>query len=145
MRGTRIHTRASRRVNDHRSTATDEFDHSLLADGVYESVIQDMQLKQIEDAIATAEDARDTRRDELDTDGDDDPAAEIASSLSPLQETARQRVLELCAQECRFVLETAEGEEVRAEAVAWLEEHPETADRLWGIDPEADGNWVSDA
>jgi len=142
MRGNDIHGRAAKRVrNDHRRRALDEFDHRILADGVHDDIVEDDQLAHLEDAIAKLEDTRDRRRSELAT---DDPGAGIANSLDGLQETARERVMEVCAERARTVLDdgdewVAEGyedrEEVEAakrEAATWLLANDEVTRRVYG-------------
>lgn len=148
MRGHDLHPRASRRIRDHEDTAIDVFGHRLLQDGVAEDVLEDDQLARIEQAIATAEDARDQRRaalaDDADVPIDVDYGADIAATLEPLQRTARRRVDELCAERCRVTIEAgddwvarghADADEVAAaqrEARAWLLEHPDVCGRLEG-------------
>ncbi|RDZ61401.1 hypothetical protein C5B90_19200 [Haloferax sp. Atlit-12N] len=147
MRGNDIHSRAARRVRvDHRSTATDEFDHRILCDGVHDDVVEDDQLAQLEDAIATVEDVRDERRRELGDTDDYDARVEsdTASAALQLHDVVDQRVMEICAERCRAVLvdgdewveegweDASEVEAAKREATNWLLEHPETCKRLWG-------------
>lgn len=142
-RGHDIPTRAERRIRqDHTDTATGEFDHQLLSDGVWEDVLEDTQLAQLEDAIATAENARDRRRGELD-DTSEDHGLLVASGLGDLQAVVRKRVMELCAERAHLALEDGdqwaeEGhfsaglvEDAQAEAAAWLREHPDVCQRVF--------------
>ncbi|MFC7202840.1 hypothetical protein ACFQJC_04885 [Haloferax namakaokahaiae] len=147
MRGNRIHSRASKRIrNDHRTTATDEFEHRILRDGVHDDIVEDGQLAQLEDAIATLEDVRDERRRELGGDDEYDASqgAEVASSVVTLHDIVSHRVQEICAERCRIVLldgdewveegyEEADAvAEAKREASNWLLEHPDVCERLWG-------------
>lgn len=147
MRGNDIHSRAARRVRgDHRSTATSEFDHRILCDGVHDDVVEDDQLAQLEDVAARLEDVRDDRRNELGETDDYDASygTELANSLVDLPTVIDQRVMEICAERCRIVLvdgdewvergweDASEVEAAKREASNWLLEHPEACKRLWG-------------
>jgi len=142
MRGNDIHGRASKRIrNDHRRRALDEFNHRILADGVHDDIIEDDQLAHLEDAIAKLEDTRERRRGELDS---EDAGADIAGSLDGLQETARKRVMEICAERARVVLDdgddwVAKGyedaedvQEAQQEAATWLVANDEVTRRVFG-------------
>lgn len=143
MRGNNIHTRAARRVRtDDRDLALEEFDAKLLRDGVHDDIVEDSQLAELEDAIASIEDARDQRRDAL-AESDADPAGELARSVEDLQDTVRHRVMEVCADRCRVVLvdgdnwldegwvDQADLVAAKREAANWLLEHEDVTDRLW--------------
>ncbi|WP_338756500.1 hypothetical protein V9T20_12525 (plasmid) [Halobacterium salinarum] len=144
MRGNDIHSRAAKRIrNDHRQRALDQFDHRILADGVHDDIVEDDQLAHLEDAIAKLEDTRDRRRGELPSD-DSDPGAGIADSLDGLQETARERVMEICAERARSVLDDGDDwvaagyedaedvEEAQQEAATWLVANAEATRRVFG-------------
>ncbi|WEL29825.1 hypothetical protein [Haloferax volcanii] len=143
MRGNDIHSRAAKRVRaDHRPAATGEFDHRILCDGVHDDIVEDDQLVQLEDAIATLEDVRDTRRNELGN--GDELTTDTVDAITRLQDEADRRVMEVCAERCRAVLvdgdewvgegweEASEVESAKREATNWLLEHPEACKRLWG-------------
>jgi hypothetical protein len=148
-RGNDIHVRASRRIrNDHTDRAADEFDHQLLSDGVRERVLQDTQLAQLEDAIATTENARERRRAELDGQSQDH-GAPVASAMDELQAVVRQRVMELCAEQATTALEDGDQwaeeadhiseedvEAVQAEAATWLLDHPDVCQRVFDGVPD---------
>lgn len=142
MRGRDIHARASKRIsNDHRQTALDEFQHRILRNGVHDDIVEDAQLAHLEDAIAKLEDTRDRRRSEL---AGDYPAAGITDSLDDLQKTARERVMEICAERARIVLddgdawvaegyeEEADVEAAKREAATWLLANDEATRRVYG-------------
>jgi hypothetical protein len=142
-RGHDIPPRAERRIRqDHTNTATDEFDNGLLRDGVWEDVLVDTQLAQLEDAIATAENARERRRGELD-DTSEDHGTRVAAGMDDLQSVVRQRVLELCAERAHTILEDGDqwvteghvdsGDLAAAqhEAAGWLREHPDVCQRVF--------------
>jgi len=143
MRGNRIHSRAKRRVQSHRSEAVDRFDHRILADGLHDDIVEDQQLAQLEDAVAKIEDVRDRRREELADDLDEDPSAEIAAAVETLHEPIADRVDELCAERCKAVL--VDGDEwveegwededdvlaAKREANTWILDHEDVARRLW--------------
>lgn len=148
MRGNRIPTRAKRRIrNDHRKTATNEFSHRILRDGVHDDIVEDDQLAHLEGVIANAENVRDRRREEL-ANTDEDYAAEVARSIEHLQGTVQRRVLEVCAERCRMVLvdgddwvekdwvDVEDVESAKAEAVNWILEHREVCERLWDDDED---------
>lgn len=149
MRGLDIPPRASRRIrNDHRRTATSEFHHRVLADGVHDDIVEDTQLAQLEDAIATAENARDRRRNEL-ADTGTDYAEDVAWSIEHLQAVARRRVMEVCAECCRTVLvdgqawvdegweDQADVDAAKREAAAWLLAHEFITERTFDTSPVA--------
>ena len=137
MRGHDIPPRASRRIrSDHTSTATSEFDHRLLKDGVHDDILEDTQLALLEDAIATAEDARDRRREEL-ADTEADYGHEVAWSVEHLQSVVGRRVMEVCAERCHTVL--VDGDEWVAEG--WEDQEDVDAAKqeaaTWLLDREA--------
>ena len=143
-RGHDIPPRAERRIrNDHTNTAIDEFESGILRDGVWEDVLEDTQLAQLEDAIATAENARDRRRGELD-DESEDHGLLVATGMQDLQAVVRKRVMELCAERAHTVLEdgdqwVSEGwedpdtiKDAQDEAATWLREHRDVCLRVFG-------------
>jgi len=147
MRGHDIPPTAAKRIrNDHRTTATDEFEHQLLADGVYDDIVEDEQLARVEAAIATAEQVSDLRVDGLEG---VDYCGDIDRAVGRLREMVRPRIMEVCAKRCRAVLVDGdnyveegwrEAEAVAAakrEAANWLLEHREVCRRLWGEEAEA--------
>lgn len=144
MRGNRIHSRADRRVKNHRSEAVEQFDHRILADGVHDDIVEDDQLAQLEDAVATIEDVRDERRSALD--GEGDPADAIANAVEQLHDPIADRVDEIAAERCRTVLvdsdewvakgweDRDEVDAAKREAANWLLEHEDVTRRLWTED-----------
>lgn len=141
MRGNNTPPTASRRIrNDHRDTATDEFDHHLLADGVHDDIVEDAQLARLEHARALTEAAHDRRTDETAL----DYCAGLDTATGKLLTQIDARVMEVCAERCRRVLvdgddwvrrEWHDADEVDAtkrEASTWLLEHPDVGERLWG-------------
>lgn len=157
MRGNDIHPRASRRIRtDHRNAALDEFETRLLEDGVHDDIVEDMQLALLEEAIATAEDARDRRREEL-ADTDEDYSSEVVRAVEHVQGTVRRRIEEICAERCRFVLVDGDDwldegwvdqevlEAAKREASNWLLEHEAVTQRLWGGDEPVEANHSANA
>ncbi|UIO98915.1 hypothetical protein Hbl1158_10250 [Halobaculum sp. CBA1158] len=146
MRGNDTHPRAGRRITDHRSEATDRFEHRILKDGLHDDIVEDAQLAQFEDAVATIENVRDTRREDFD--GDGDPGEAIADAVEQLHEPIADRVDELCAERCRTVLvdgdewveegweDPEDVEEAKREATSWLTHHGDVARRLWDEDED---------
>ena len=143
-RGHDVHARAERRIRqDHTDTASAEFEHQLLSDGVWEDVLEDTQLAQLEDAIATAENARERRRGELD-DQSEDHGLLVATAMDDLQTVVRKRVMELCAERAHCALEDGDEwlaedhlsaelvEDAQDEAAGWLHEHPNVCLRVFG-------------
>ena len=143
-RGHDVHARAERRIRqDHTDTASAEFEHQLLSDGVWEDVLEDTQLAQLEDAIATAESARERRRGELD-DESEDHGLLVATAMDNLQNVVRKRVMELCAERAHRALEDDDQwlaethfsaelvEDAQDEAAGWLHEHPTVCLRVFG-------------
>jgi hypothetical protein len=148
MRGHDIHGRGARRIrSDHRQTAIDEFHHRILRDGVHDDIVEDAQLAHLEDAIAKLEDTRDRRRRELETDAD--PAQAVVDAIEDLQETARERVMEVCAMRARIVLvdgdvwvqegyeDEADVEAAKREAATWLVANDDVTKRTFGGMDEA--------
>lgn len=146
MRGNRIHTRAERRVREHARDASERFDHRILADGVHDDVLEDLQLAVLEDAVVDLEHVRDDRREELNDGGD--PSAALFEAVESVQPVVDDRVDELCAERCRIVLVdgdewTEDGPEdaedvdaAKREATNWLLEREEVTRRLWGDSEE---------
>jgi len=134
MRGKRIHSRARRRVRNHASRAVDRFEHRILADGVYDDVLEDTQLAHLEDAVAKIEDARDRRREELADELDADPSSGIADAVEQLQKPIADRINEVCAERCRAVI--VDGDE-------WVAEGWEDADDVAAAKEEA-RRWLQD-
>jgi hypothetical protein len=142
MRGSDLPRRAERRISeDYTHRAAREFNHGLLSDGVREDVLQDEQLADLEDAIATAEDARDRRRGGLD-DTSEDHGARVAAAMNDLQAVVRQRIMELCAERAHAALEAgdqwvADGVDAadvaaaQHEARQWLHAHPDVCQRVF--------------
>lgn len=150
MRGNRIPTRAKRRIrNDHRTTATDEFEHRILIDCVFDDVVEDQQLAMLEESIARLEDARDQRRDDL-AEPDVGSCSDLATAVEAMHDPPRARVMEICAERCRTVLidgddwvergweDAEEMATAKREAATWLLEHPDVRARLWGSDEDAE-------
>ena len=152
-RGHDVHARAERRIRqDHTDTASAEFEHQLLSDGVWEDVLEDTQLAQLEDAIATAESARERRRGELDDESEDHGLLvatamddlQVATAMDNLQNVVRKRVMELCAERAHRALEDGDQwlaethfsaelvEDAQDEAAGWLHEHPTVCLRVFG-------------
>jgi len=149
MRGNDIPTTAARRIRtDHRPTATNEFESRLLSDGVDEAVLEDTQLARLEAARAEVEEAYQTRTDDLDAVDYDAELDGIADSIGTEIQT---RIMEVCAEACARVLDRGaewvdeDWEDVptvmaaKSEAVAWLRDHPEVCERLWG---RRDPQWL---
>lgn len=147
MRGNDIPPTASRRIrNDHRTTATDEFEHRLLRDGVHDDIVEDDQLARLEHALALTEEVTDLRIGGTALDylaGLDDAAGALTDEIDA-------RVMEVCAERCRRVLKDGDDwvergwedardvEAAKREAVNWLLEHRGVCRRLWGDEAEAE-------
>lgn len=135
---------STRRQNEFAQQMASDFDSPPLHNKVHDRLGDDEQLATLCDAAALADQAQNTRRDDLDEDAaflDD-----IEEAWETLDYTARQCALEVVAECCQTVLADADAwvssgywsseeiDEACSEARDWLQTHTNEAKRVGALD-----------
>lgn len=150
MNSTHLSTPGWRLLCELEQEVAEEFDTTLLANGLVRRVANDDQLRALCQAVAAADHARGVREREFTgiEDGSSIPSL-CDHSHDLLERTLNERLAECIALECRSVL-TVEGSSVAVDdeelaaatcdAATWLCSNEEVAIRLWGTERPPTGN-----